>query len=105
MHEQIIVSKILAEAEKLGNISELQLEVGELSDITGEELKDSLENMTRLKLKISSKISKVKCSCGYTGRAKILERGHDFCLYVCPKCRNKKPKVLEGGAIKIIGAK
>ncbi|MDP1729451.1 MAG: hydrogenase/urease maturation nickel metallochaperone HypA [archaeon] len=101
MHETFIIEKIINEANKLGKVKEIELELGELCNITKEDLEEHLIEMTNWKVKINLKKSLVKCKCGYEGSPKILERGHDFCLFCCPKC-NKKPEILKGGKIKII---
>ena len=102
MHELKLVNRIIEEAKKRGAKS-LKIEVGELAEATKEELEESLKNFNG-NINIVFKKSKVKCSCGYEGRANILEREHGFCLYNCPNC-GKKPNVLDGGEIKIIGIK
>ena len=102
MHELKIVNKIIEEAKKR-RAKSVKIEVGELAEITKEELRENLKVFSG-NISIVLKESKVKCTCGYKGRAKILEREHDFCLFNCPNC-GKKPNVLEGGEIKIIGLK
>jgi len=103
MHETIIAGKIIEEAEKLGVKKQIEIECGELGDLSKEELKEALKEMSDFKIKVTGKVSMIKCSCGYEGRAKIVDRGHGYCLYNCPECENKKPEVIEGGEIKIIG--
>ena len=100
MHETVIVNKIIEEAKKLGNIKEITVEVGELCGITPEEVEETLKKMTDWKVKTNFKESRIKCQCGYEGTAKIIEKGHGYCLFNCPKC-GKKPEVIEGGEIKI----
>ncbi len=102
MHETVIANKIIEEANRR-KAKLIHVEVGELSELTKEELANALEVFGG-KIKITLRNSKVRCQCGYEGRANIIERGHGFCLYNCPNC-GKKPDVLEGGEIKIIGIK
>ena len=101
MHEINIAKKILVEAKKLGAKEKILLEVGELCNITPKEIKEVIERLENIEVKIIVKSGIVECSCGYKGKPKILEREHDFLLFVCPKC-GKIPKVLEGNKIKIL---
>src|SRR3989344_4854 len=102
MHETIIAKKIIDEAKKSGAKKAIEVEVGILSEITSEELLDALKNMAKWDVKEISRKRRVKCSCGYIGEARIIDRGHGYCLFNCPKCSGK-PSVLEGGEIKITG--
>ena len=102
MHETIIAKRILEEAKEAGAKKALEVEVGELSEVTSEEVEEALKNMTRWKVKVAFKRSSVSCKCGYQGPAHIVEKGHGYCVFDCPKC-GKKPAVLEGGEIKITG--
>lgn len=100
MHETIIANRIIEEAKKSGASKSFTLEVGELAELTAEEIKDALTNITNLSIDIIKIKSLVECECGYTGKANILERGHGYCYYNCPKC-SKNPKIIMGGEIKI----
>ena len=102
MHEAVIANKIIQEAKKQGAEKELSLEVGELCEIEAHELEEALENLVPWKLNVQERKSKIECACGYAGRARIIDKGHGYCVFNCPNC-NKKPNVLEGGEIKIIG--
>jgi len=132
MHEMMFASRVLREARGSGANRFLRVEVGELCEITAEEMGDGLKRLTSgvlseesfkasggmlapapevgdlefggMKFKVDFKESKVKCSCGYDGRAKISDRGHGYCLFCCPKCEKsgKDLKVLEGGEIRIV---
>lgn len=97
--------KIVEEAKKLGVENELEIEVGELCDISAEELKEAIESIENWKVYSNRKESKVKCECGYIGRARILDKGHGYCYFGCSECgeTGKGLKVLEGGEIKITG--
>jgi len=131
MHEISFADRILREAKKIGAENYIRVEVGELCEITAEELERGLKMLTRsvvpegdLKVgnmvrdfgkvgeggvkKISDwgfdvveKKSRIECDCGYVGRAAIVDRGHGYCLFNCPNCSGKA-KVLEGGEIKIL---
>ena len=104
MHEIKIAQKIIKEAKKQGVKQEIEIEVGELSDIASDELKEALAGLIRWKITAVERKSKVQCACGYVGRAEIIDRGHDYCIFKCPQCGNN-PNVLEGGEIKLIGVK
>jgi Zn finger protein HypA/HybF involved in hydrogenase expression len=86
MHDTVIANSILRDLEKYGDVKEATLEVGELFGIEPEHLYEHLKEVSEIKFNISQSESRVKCSCGYAGRAKIVERMHDFVLYECPKC-------------------
>ncbi len=102
MHEIAIAEKIIREAKKQKqNIKAIEIEVGELEEIEAHEVEEVLQSLTKWKIKVNEKKSKIKCECGYEGRANILDKGHGYCVYNCPQCE-KKPEVLEGGDIKII---
>ena len=98
MHEHVYTKSIIDTAKKHGNVYEIRLEVGELAKITGKDLQKALNEMTGWQVLTSEKPSKVGCLCGFVGRAKIIERGHDFVLYTCPKCHGQ-PAVLEGDQV------
>lgn len=101
MHETVIAKKIIEDTEHHGKVKSITIKVGELAPVTPEQLKPTLKAMVNWDVKIDKEKSKIKCSCGYEGSAKIIERGHDICLYICPKC-TKVPEVLAGKDIKII---
>lgn len=133
MHEIMFAEKVIREAKKAGATKFFGVEVGELVEITKDELKEGLKRISGgnldlneeeenhghrhditksdlerahkksngLQFKLTLKQSKVRCSCGYEGRAAIIDRGHGYCLFNCPEC-GEKPKVLEGGEIKIV---
>lgn len=102
MHETAIANKIITEARKQKTkISFLGVEVGELAEVEAHEIEEALKNLTKWSIKVNEKESKIKCSCGYEGRANIIDRGHGYCIFNCPKCENK-PNVLDGRDIRII---
>jgi len=101
MHETIIAANIIKEAKKLGDIKSVNVEVGELGHLPAKELEMTLRTLTKWNIVVKEKKATVRCKCGYNGRPKILERGHDMCLFVCPKCE-KVPEILEGNQIKIL---
>ena len=100
MHETVIANKIIEEAKKHGLVKAITIEVGELGHLPAYELEPTLKALVNWRLTIIEKPAKVQCSCGFIGRPKILERGHDMCLFICPKCE-EVPKILEGNEIKL----
>ncbi|MFH1308018.1 MAG: hydrogenase/urease maturation nickel metallochaperone HypA [archaeon] len=104
MHEIVFAKNIIEQVKDKGKVKEMELEVGELAGISGEELKEIIEKMTGWAVNIREKISRVKCKCSYSGRAKINGKMHDLVLFSCPKCGNL-PKVTEGKDIKVLKVK
>ena len=98
MHETIIAKQIIEQAEKQGKVKSIVVEVGDLGHLPLEDLKPMMDDMVPYKVEYVKKKAKVKCSCGYEGEPKILEKGHDINIFVCPKCE-KVPQVLEGDKI------
>ncbi|MGV8152556.1 MAG: hydrogenase/urease maturation nickel metallochaperone HypA [Candidatus Nanoarchaeia archaeon] len=101
MHEHSFIQAIISQVPNKENVKEITLELGELAGIERAHLKEHLQEETQWDVEIINKESSVKCSCGYKGRAKILERLHDLVLFSCPKC-NKLPQVIYGKDIKIL---
>ena len=64
-------------------------------------MKEHLRERINCEVEVVEKFSRVKCKCGYLGKAKIRERLHDLVIFECPKCGNV-PEVLEGKNIKIL---
>ena len=97
MHDQVIIQQLL---KALGNNKPLKvtIEVGEIAPLDEHHLVESWEQMTDIGIETLSRKAKVACSCGYTGKPKIVERLHDFVLIECPKC-HKMPKVIDGDKI------
>lgn len=132
MHEITIADKILREARKTGAHNFFRVEIGELCEITKEELENGLkqlttpllaENFTKFGASVLQKSgeiieldeqtmnfivdfieSEIKCKCGFIGRAKIIDRGHGYCIWNCPCCGagSGEIEILRGGEIKII---
>ena len=100
MHETIIANQIIEEAKKHGTIKSIKVEVGDLGHIPIEDLKPILDRMVDFHVDYIRKKAKVKCKCGFIGEPKILEKGHDINIFVCPKC-GEVPDVLEGKDIKL----
>ncbi len=98
MHETVFANRIIEEARKEGEITGISVEVGELAHIPARELKEALERLVDWDIEIIEKRAKVRCPCGFEGHPKILEKGHDYTLFQCPRCA-RVPEVMEGGDI------
>lgn len=99
MHEVNIAKQII---EKAGdNVKSIKISVGELCDFFPNEIKETLEKITGWNVDVVEEESLIECSCGYKGKARVIEKEHGFVLFVCPKCK-KKPKVLRGDGVKIV---
>lgn len=101
MHEHSFIQAIIRDIENSSDVIAIEIELGDLVGIDAEHLKEHLVEETRWKVIVKEKKSLVRCSCGYTGKAKIQERLHDLVIFECPKCGNI-PEVLEGKDIKIL---
>jgi len=102
MHETIIAKQIIDEAKKRGKVKSIKVEVGEMGHLPANEFYATITTMVDWKVNMIVKNGKVKCSCGYVGRPNILERGHDVCVFECPKCGDVPKKILEGQDIKLL---
>ncbi len=96
MHEQTIAQKIIADAETYGKVKSLTIEVGDLGHLPANEMKEVMEKLTNWKIKVISKKAIIACTCGYSGKPKILKQLHDNNIYECPKCYYKLPPILDG---------
>lgn len=109
MHDAVIAKKIMDDARRKaragGNsasgIKSIALEIGEFAPVTAGELKETFETLSGWAVKVKTTLAEANCECGFKGRPKLLERGHDFCLYACPKC-GAAPKLEKGDEIAIV---
>ncbi len=101
MHETIIANEIIEKAVKHGNVKSIKVEVGEMGHLPADEFYQTISTLVPWKIDMVEKEGKVECSCGFIGRPKILERGHDVCIFECPKCGGV-PKVIDGTEIKLL---
>lgn len=101
MHEFGIARKLLdavlreAREKKAKKVKEILIELGELADVTEEELRQALEIVSRETIaenaKISIEIVPVKIKC-LKGHESILEKEKDYgsSLFIsCPECGSK----------------
>lgn len=94
MHD--IIAQIIEKAKKKSdNVKSILVEVGELSKYSPEEIQKKINEAVDWQVIVATKRSKVKCSCGYEGNPKIIEKRHNLTLFVCPNC-SSLPKVYEG---------
>ncbi|RMF06134.1 hypothetical protein D6764_02925 [Candidatus Woesearchaeota archaeon] len=100
MHETAIARGILEEARKHGKLRKIEVEVGELAHIPAKDLEPTLREMAECEVVVRETESRVRCVCGFEGRPKIVEKGHDMTYFECPEC-GKVPEVLEGNQIVI----
>ncbi len=98
MHDTIIARDIINQAKKHGKVKKIVVEVGDIAAVKAEELEELLKKLVDWDIEIVKKEAIVKCVCGYEGEPKIIERGHDFVMYVCPKC-NLVPEDVTGDKI------
>ncbi|MFH2020234.1 MAG: hydrogenase/urease maturation nickel metallochaperone HypA [archaeon] len=100
MHDSVIAQSILRDLKKYGDVKKAELEIGELFGIESDHLLEHLKEVSSIIFSAVRTPSDVSCSCGYNGRAKIIERLHDMVLFECPRC-GEAPEVLSGDKIVI----
>ncbi|MBW3012423.1 hydrogenase maturation nickel metallochaperone HypA [Candidatus Woesearchaeota archaeon] len=96
MHETLIAQDIIKEANKYGKVLAIVVEVGELAHIPAEELDECLKSLVDWKVLVNETPSVVSCICGYEGRPRILEKGHDSTMFACPECKAVMPEIISG---------
>ncbi|MEM4331131.1 MAG: hydrogenase/urease maturation nickel metallochaperone HypA [Candidatus Pacearchaeota archaeon] len=105
MHEITFAKNLLRKVNKVvknkEKVLKIIIEIGELSPLEGEELKELLEKLAPYKFEISVLESCIKCNCGFVGRAKIVERLHEKVIFSCPNCENISCEIIKGDEIKI----
>ncbi|MFC1752385.1 hydrogenase/urease maturation nickel metallochaperone HypA [Thermoproteota archaeon] len=103
MNKMIMAHKILEDLRKGlkgKSIKHARFEVGELADISPEDLEAQLKECADFDFLVEEKKAKVKCRCGYEGMAEILDRNNGDVVFTCSKCGDI-PEILEGGEVKI----
>lgn len=98
MHGIHIAGDIITKAKEQGKVKKAYIELGEIANITKADLSNQLKNLADFNFVITTKDAKVKCSCGYEGSPKVVERQHDIVIFECPLCGNT-PEVIEGDKI------
>lgn len=99
MHETIICGKLVEEAKKYGKVLGVTIEAGELGPLSADEIEHSLSHLVDWDLDVTETPAEVRCGCGYEGRPRIVERGHDFVVFCCPVCKELSPSVVSGDQI------
>ncbi len=94
MYGKEVVQKLEQEVRKKGTRF-AYIEVGELSGMDVKELDILLKDNVNWEFALVSREAKVKCSCGFEGRPKILERSPEGVLFECPECGDL-PEVISG---------
>ena len=101
MHEHHFIENIISQIPDRDKVISVEIELGDLVGIEAEHLKEHLVEHTGWKVDVKVIKNKIKCDCGYTGEANILQRLHDLVIFECPECGNDEVIVLEGKDIKI----
>jgi len=101
MHKHTFIENIICQIPNRENVISIEIELGDLAGIESQHLKEHLIEHTGWKCEIKIIKSKIKCDCGYSGEANILQRLHDLVIFECPECGNDDVVVLEGKDIKI----
>jgi len=100
-HETVIAHNVIEEAKKHGEVKAISLEIGELAHVPAPEFLECMERLVDWKISWKERPAVVKCSCGFSGHPKVLERGHDFFLIECPSC-GEVPDVVDGKDITLL---
>jgi Zn finger protein HypA/HybF involved in hydrogenase expression len=95
MHETVIANEIIKKAQQQGKVKSIVVEVGELANIPAHHLKEALASMTDWHIRMIKKKATVRCTCGFKGAPRIIEKSHDATFFECPKCR-QIPNVIDG---------
>lgn len=98
MHGIHIAQDLVAKAKEQGKVRKIIVELGEIANISKDDLEKQLKNFADFDFEIIEKKAKVKCVCGYSGEPKIIERQHDLVIFECPTC-GMNPEVVEGDKI------
>ncbi len=101
MHEVVFANKVIEKAKGYGDVKGIKVEVGELAEVSADELRDALKKLVKWNVNVEEKEALVKCKCGYEGKPRILERGHHTVLFNCSKCGNL-PEVVNGNEINLV---
>lgn len=105
MHEHTLAKNIIDTAENATfgkKINSIKIEMGEIADIPPADLLDALNLINENYFyDVIETEALVKCSCGFEGRPKILEKKHAATIFVCPKC-NSIPQIISGNEINVV---
>jgi Zn finger protein HypA/HybF involved in hydrogenase expression len=98
MHGIHIAKDIIGKAKEQGKVKKATIELGEIANITKEDLAKQLCNAADFEFEIIEKKAYVRCACGYEGTPEIVERQHDVVIFSCPAC-GLNPEVVEGDKV------
>jgi len=101
MHEHIFIENIISQVPNKDNVISIEIELGDLAGIESAHLREHLIEHTGWKVDVKTVKSQIKCDCGYSGEARILQRLHDLVIFECPECGNDDVEVIVGKDIKI----
>ena len=101
MHEHSFIEAIVRDIEDRDNVRGIVLEVGELVGIEAGHLREHILERYSWNVDVLKKDGLVRCSCGFEGAPKVLERLHDLVIFECPECSGV-PEVLSGDKIRIL---
>jgi Zn finger protein HypA/HybF involved in hydrogenase expression len=96
--EMEIINSIIKKAKYHGRIKSILLEIGELSTLSPEKIKEYIIKKTNWDVLIEQKDASIKCSCGYEGKPIIPEKRKENTLIICPEC-SSLPKEIIGKSI------
>lgn len=107
MHELSIAMSIVEIAEEnaamagVKNVSEIQIEIGDLSGVVDEALEFALEEAVKNTILKNAKRIVIKTS----GKAKCLECNHEFAVddvfTPCPKCSSFNNEIISGQELRV----
>ncbi|MFH1642462.1 MAG: hypothetical protein ABIC04_06205 [Nanoarchaeota archaeon] len=98
MHGIHIAADLVNKAKEQGIVKSAIIEIGELANITKEDLEKQLLNIADFKFKVTEKKAEVRCLCGHIGPPNIIDRQHDLVIFNCPVC-GMAPEVMKGDKI------
>jgi Zn finger protein HypA/HybF involved in hydrogenase expression len=101
MHEHVFIENIIGQIPDKDKVIRVEIELGDLVGIEAPHLKEHLIEHTSWEVDVKTVKSQIKCDCGYSGEANILQRLHDLVIYECPECGNDDVEVISGKDIKI----
>ena len=99
MHETMIAAENIRKAEEQGKVKKIVVDVGDLGHLPAHELEECIKNLVTWEVVVNEVKAVVKCRCGYEGEPKIIEKGHDSTLFVCPECGDVPGKIVSGDQI------
>jgi len=98
MHGIHIAEDIVKKAHAQGKIKKAVIVVGELANITAEDLDKHLKSIADFPYELKKQKAIVDCMCGYKGEAQIVERQHDIVIHECPVC-GMTPEIESGNKV------